>query len=143
MCRAMTDRSQRLPICPFTDVHLDFPQCQTLSCGIPIWVVDGGDEQVCRIGVYMAGGTIHDTKPLLSLLAPMMTLEGSERYDTRQIVESLDYYGAWKNVLNHDTVSELSLSAISEHYGHILPLLVDGLAHPTFPDSEFELYKQR
>ena len=139
----MTDRSQRPPVTPFTNVHLDFPECQTLSCGIPIWVINGGDEQVCRLSVYVAGGTIHEKQPLLSLLAPLMVLEGSEHFDTRQIAEQLDYYGAWKNALNHDTMSELSLSSISEHYGKIVPLLVDGLAHATFPESEFEMYKQR
>lgn len=139
----MTDRSQRPPVTPFTNVHLVFPECQTLSCGIPIWVINGGDEQVCRLSVYVAGGTIHEKQPLLSLLAPLMVLEGSEHFDTRQIAEQLDYYGAWKNALNHDTMSELSLSSISEHYGKIVPLLVDGLAHATFPESEFEMYKQR
>lgn len=139
----MIDRSKRPAVTPFTDVHLDFPQSQTLSCGIPIWVINGGDEQVCRISVYVAGGTIHESQPLLSLLTPLMALEGSEHFDTRQIAERLDYYGAWKTALNHDTMSELSLSSISEHYGHVLPLLVDGLAHATFPESEFGMYRQR
>ena len=139
----MTDRSQRPPVTAFTDLHLDFPKSQTLSCGIPIWVINGGDEQVCRLSVYVAGGTIHEKQPLLSLLTPLMVLEGSDHFDTRQIAEQLDYYGAWKNALNHDTMSELSLSSITEHYGKIVPLLVDGLAHATFPESEFEMYKQR
>ena len=139
----MTDRSKRPSVTPFTSVHLDFPQGQTLSCGIPIWVINGGDEDVCRISVYVVGGTMHETRPLLSLLTPQMALEGSAQFDSRQIAELLDYYGAWKTVLNHDTMSELSLSSMSEHYHRILPLLVDGLAHATFPESEFEMYKQR
>lgn len=139
----MIDRSQRPPVTQFSNLHLDFPQSQTLSCGIPIWVINGGDEQVCRISVYVAGGTIHEKLPLLSLLTPQMALEGSEHYDTLQIAERLDYYGAWKNALNHDTMCELSLSSISEYYGRILPILIDGLAHATFPESEFEIYKQR
>lgn len=139
----MTDRSHCPPVTPFNNVHLDFLECLRLSCGIPLWVINGGDEQVCRISVYVAGGTLHETKPLLSLLTPQMVLEGSTHYDSRQIAELLDYHGAWKTVLNHDTMSELSLSSMSEHYHRILPLLVDALAHATFPESEFEMYKQR
>ena len=76
----MTDRSQAPRITPFADIRLDFPQQQTLSCGIPIWIVDGGDEEVCQLSVYVAGGTMHDSQPLLSMLTSQMCLEGSEHY---------------------------------------------------------------
>jgi len=139
----MTDRSQAPRITPFADIRLDFPQQQTLSCGIPIWIVDGGDEEVCQLSVYVAGGTMHDSQPLLSMLTSQMCLEGSEHYAALDIAEQLDYYGAWKTSQSHDQMSQLSLSSMTECYPRLLPIVVDGLAHAVFPESEFEVYKQR
>lgn len=139
----MTDRSTSPAITPLADVHLDFPVSVTLSCGMPLWVIDGGDQDVCQFSVYVPGGTLHEAQPLLSLMTAQMSLEGSKNFSSRDIAELLDYHGAWKSAQNHDAMCQLTLSAMTEYYERLLPVVVDGLAHSTFPVEEFEIYKQR
>ena len=139
----MIDRSIRPSVAAFSNVRLDFPKPSVLSCGIPIWVIDGGVEDICQLNVYITGGTIHEQMPLQSLLTALMVLEGSKQYDSREIAELLDYHGAWKLAQNHDAMCQLTLSAMNEYYQRLLPFVVDGLAQPTFPEHEFEQYKKR
>ena len=138
----MIDRSRCPAVAPFSNVHLDFPKQGVLSCGIPVWVINGGDEDICQLNIYVTGGTMHEQMPLQSLLTSLMVLEGSRQYDSRQIAELLDYHGAWKLAQNHDAMCQLTLSAMNEYYQRLLPFVVDGLAQPTFPIHEFEQYKK-
>ncbi len=139
----MIDRSKPPVLAQFTDVHLDFPVCQTLSCGIPIWVIEGGDQDVCQISVYVSGGTMHESQPLVSLVTAQMVLEGTESFSSHDIAEQLDYYGAWKSAQNHDTMSQLTLSAMTEYYDRLLPIVVDAMGHATMPEEELDVYRRR
>lgn len=139
----MIDRTRRPPIHNFEDVHLDFPKSDILSCGTPLWVINGGTEEVNRISVYVNGGTINESRPLQSLFTAMMAFEGSQLFTSSQIAEKLDYCGAWKTTQNYDDICEMSVSSVNEYFSEVLPILADALANPTFPAEEFELCKAR
>ena len=139
----MTDRTRQPPTAPLTDVRLDFPACQTLTCGMPLWVIDGGDQQVCQLSVYVEGGTMHQQHSLQAALTAQMCLEGSAAYSTRDIAEMLDYHGAGKMSQCHDTMSQITLSTITEHYHKLLPVVCDSLARALLPEQELEVYKRQ
>lgn len=139
----MTDRQQHPPITQLDHIALHFPSQLKLSCGIPIWVIDGGDEQVCTLNIYVPGGTMHESQPLESLVTSQLCLEGSAHYHARKIAQELDYCGAWKSAQNHDTMCQLSLSTINEHYERLLPIMADALQAPTLPEEELDICRRR
>ena len=63
--------------------------------GIPLNMLNAGDNEVVRVDVLMEGGRWQQSQPLQALFANRMLREGTRRYCASEIAEKLDYYGAW------------------------------------------------
>ena len=137
------DRSQEPALRQFTDVKLSFPERCLLGNGIPYWAVTGAATAINRLSIYVRGGALHESKPMLAALTAMLLLEGSRERDALQIAERLDHYGAWKTAQCHDTHCEVGLSSLNSNYSLTLPIVMDCLENPTFPAHQLEVLKRR
>ncbi|MDO4512213.1 MAG: pitrilysin family protein [Bacteroidales bacterium] len=139
----MTDWSKQPEISTFKNVELKYPQPVTLSNGIPVWVVGDGDDEVNRIELFMGGGVCEEPKPLLSYLAALLSLEGSQKMSAAEIAEAMDFYGSLKSAQPADHCAQFSLSSLNRNFASTAPILADCIASPLYSEQECMLYQQR
>ena len=139
----MLDRSLQPPVSPFTNVKLDFPQQTTLSNGVPLQVINQGDDPVNRVAVYVRGGILVEPKPMIAMMTGTVALEGSKSHTSAEIAQTLDFNGAWKAVQSYDDWTELSLWSLNYNYETNLRLLAQCILQPTFMPDDLDLLQRR
>ena len=88
------------------------PVRMTLPNGIPLTVINAGEQEVVRIDVLFAGGRWQQSQKLQALFTNRMLREGTKKYTAATIAEKLDYYGSWLELDNSSPQSEQTPSAI-------------------------------
>ena len=138
----MIDRSTPPAISTFAKVELNFPEPITLSNGIPVWVVDNGDDEVNRIDLYIGGGVIEERTPLLAYLSGILCFEGNANKSAEAISEAFDYYGAIKSAQPFDHCTLVSLSSVNRHFRSTTEILFDCISEPLYSPGECEIYQK-
>ena len=137
------DRSCPPPISGFTNLHLDFPRQVTLRNGIPMWVIDNGDDDINRLSYYFDGGMLREDLTFQASITAATLTEGSRSRDAAAIAEAFDYYGALKQVNNGDAHSVVTLSSLNDNFAGVLPIMQECVAEATFPEHEFGVIRQQ
>lgn len=76
-------------------------------------------------------------------MAGKMLFEGTVNHTAKQIAEKVAFYGAtFDNNQGYDR-TEFTLYCLSKYMPELLPLVLDVLQNPIFPESEFNLLKKR
>lgn len=136
-------RSQQPPVSPLTDLHFDFPQATRLSNGIKMWVVGNGEDDINRVGIYVAGGTCEEQLPMQATLTAQALTGGNSDMTAEQIAEALDYHGAKVGTQVHDHYTLIGLSSLNDNLAQVLPVLMKCLESPTFPASEVATWRRQ
>ena len=72
----MLDRSIQPFIREPEQLEVPSPQCQVMPNGIPLYILNAGDNEVMRIDVLMKGGRWQQTQRLQALFTNRMLREG-------------------------------------------------------------------
>ena len=137
------DYTQQPPLKSFGKVTLDFPQSEVLQNGVKIYVVNGGDQDVNKIEVIFRGGAFEEDTPLQSTMMSSMLVHGSNTYTSLEVAEKLDFYGSWFGARSFDNHTLISLHSLNRCFPDTLPMLVDLIFNPSFPEKEFELLRHK
>ena len=89
------DRTQQPPISELEELDLQKPVRTVLPNGIPLSVINSGEQEVCRIDLVFEAGQLRQNTLLQALFTNRMLREGTTRYTSAEIASKLDYYGAW------------------------------------------------
>ena len=124
---------------------LKIPQCRTLTLdnGIKLNVIDHGEFDVNRLTLSWEGGA-NDVDSFASLmLASDLMREGTKLSSGAEIAETFDFNGAWLKSNFHSHHSSLILHSLNNKFDAVLPMLVETITQPTFPQQEFEINKEK
>ena len=137
----MLDRTQAPEIRPFGRLSIPEEQTQTLSNGLTLHTLFGGDQDVARLDIIADGGTSDCENPCVASFAAELMREGNRNSDSETIADRIDYNGAWLNssASSHNTV--LQLSSLSSKLLPLAPTMIDCLVCPTFPAEAFEIIR--
>ncbi len=139
----MTRRTTPPPLSSFQDLSLQFPGTITLDNGIECYVVNGGDDEMNRVAIYLNGGTMMESKPAQAILTAMILTTGSQSMTPQQVAELFDYYGARKSSDSYDYWSEVSLTSLNDNFSHTMCALCDCIMNPSFAQEELDVFKRR
>lgn len=89
------DRTIQPEIQPLKNFHIQTPVRTTLPNGIPLTVINAGEQEVVRMDVLFSGGRWQQSQKLQALFTNRMLREGTTKYTAATIAEKLDYYGSW------------------------------------------------
>ncbi|MCH5329006.1 MAG: insulinase family protein [Coprobacter sp.] len=137
------DRTRPPHITPPGRITLPRPRKSTLANGIPLYVIDTGDQDVNRLDVIITSGRYDEEKPHTADLTAAMLKEGAGGMTSGRIAEQLDYYGAWiktSAMYHHTRITLWSLNRCFRETWHILAHLV---WNPDFPAKEFSVLTAR
>ena len=91
----MLDRKTEPEIHDFDLLTLPKADCRILPNGVPLYVIDMGDQEVNRIDIMFNAGRYEQNVPLAAEAANAMLREGCRGLTSVDIAEKLDFYGAW------------------------------------------------
>lgn len=135
----MLNRTSPPPITEPEKLTVQAPVRMSLPNGIPLNVIDTGDNEVIRMDVLVGCGRWQQTQPLQALFTNRMLREGTRRYTTADIAEKLDYYGAWLELSSASEYTYITLYSLNKYFAETLDILDSIVKEPTFPEKELNV----
>ena len=102
-----------------------------------------GTQEVLKLEVVFAAGRPFETTPLASRATATLLREGTLHHSAAEIAEEVDFFGGTLGAqasLDHITVT---LYCLTRHFDTLLPLLVEVLTEPSFPEDELRAFIDR
>ena len=112
------------------------PVRTTLPNGIPLTVINAGEQDVVRIDILFAGGRWHQSQNLQALFANRMLREGTLKYTAAVIAEKLDYYGSWLELSSSSEYAYITLYSLNKYVAETLEVVESMIKEPIFPEKE-------
>lgn len=132
----MLNRSHQPLIREPEQLEVPSPQRRVMKNGIPLYILNAGDNEVVRIDLLMEGGRWQQTQRLQALFANRMLREGTRRYTAAEIAEKLDYYGAWLELSSSSEYAFVTLYSLNKYLPMTLDVFESIVKEPVFPEKE-------
>ncbi len=136
----MLNRAQAPEYRPISGFELIRPRHIAFDNGLNVFVFDAGEQEVVRIEWIFGNTFTGEEWPLPNTCVSGMLLEGTEVYNSEQIAETVDYYGAFLVPEYSYDQSTLTLFSLNKHLDHLLPLVKEVLTSSVFPEEELVTY---
>jgi len=124
-------------------INIKEPQRFELKSGVPIVVVNEGTQQVFKLEMIFDAGNCNSTNSIISIACNDLMDEGTQSHTGNEIAEIFDSYGAYLQTECNNDYASLSLSCITKFIGDTLPIFLEVISQPLFPETEVNLFKQQ
>jgi zinc protease len=139
----MLDRNKAPEIHEIEAVTLQIAEVSHLSNGARLHYIKSETQPVIRLDFVFKAGKWYEGRSGIADLTGKMLFEGTTNHNAKQIAEKVAYYGAsFENNHGYDR-SEFTLYCLSKYLPELLPLVLDVLQNPIFPEEEFNLLRKR
>ena len=132
----MLDRSIQPLIREPEQLEVLSPEKRVMTNGIPLYILNAGENEVVRIDLLMKGGRWQQTQRLQALFTNRMLREGTRRYSAAAIAERLDYYGAWLELSSSSEYAYVTLYSLNKYLPETLDIFESIVKEPIFPEKE-------
>lgn len=132
----MIDRTLQPEIQELTQFNIQQPVRTHLPNGIPLSVINAGEQEVVRIDILFAGGRWQQSQKLQALFTNRMLREGSRKYSAAIISEKLDFYGAWLELSSSADYAYITMYSLNKYFAETMEVLESVIKEPLFPEKE-------
>ncbi|UCG27107.1 MAG: insulinase family protein [Bacteroidales bacterium] len=115
----------------------------TLSNGIPVYLINAGNQDILRIELLLSAGSWVEPGPLIASSTNDMLNEGTKTRTAEMIAESFDYYGSYLHLNANKDTAGVVLFTLSKYLEETLVIVADIIQNSTFPEREFATYIQK
>lgn len=132
------DRAKAPLINPIDRIIFPSPVIRKLSNDISVVGFNIGTQEVVHIQLVFDAGTKRQSKNLQANYTNKLIGEVSQNYSQGQIINQIDYFGAF---FEHGVTKDgafLSLFTPTKYISKVLPLFAEAILHPKF-DAEMEV----
>lgn len=136
------NRSTPPPVRPFGELSVIFPERRVMMNGVPLNIINVGDQEVVRLDLLVGCGQWHQTQPLQAMFTNRMLREGTRSKTSVQIAEKLDYYGAWLELSSSVNYAFITLYSLNKYFFRTLAIVADMLMEPLFPEKELAVVRE-
>ncbi len=120
-----------------------FPPCARLSNGVPLYLIGNGPEGLLRIEFVFNAGQRRERVHLASAATNAMLTEGTELRDAASINNLIDSTGAlFSHTADKDSAGLVTVT-LTRKLDEVMSLAEEVLFHPTFPEREFRMMKEK
>lgn len=113
-----------------------------LPNGLPLHVINAGTQEVVRLDLVFDGGSLHAPRSLVASYTARMLTEGTATYTARQLADRVEFYGASLQAEADRDELIITLHTLGRHLNHVLPLVEEVYAQPTFTERELHTVLQ-
>jgi zinc protease len=120
--------------------HISLPETQSsfLDNGIPLHVINIGEQPVIRLEVIFDAGNWYENEPGASFLAVKMMTEGTEGRTSSEISEAFDNLGAFIDMTHSSDRCGIVVYCLSRFLPEVLGLVSDLIQNSVFPEKELD-----
>ena len=137
----LMDRTLQPEIKPLDKLTLLAPQRFILPNGIPLTVINAGDQEVTRVDILFEGGRWRQDQKFQGLFTSRMLREGTSDFTSSEISEKLDYYGAWLELSASSRHDYVTFYSLNKYFDKVLEVVDSIVKAPLFPEKELEIVK--
>jgi len=135
-----------LVLCSAAFAQFKLPEYKTeiLENGLTLYLMEQHEVPLIYISaVFPAGAVWDENKSGLAAFTADALLFGSKNYTKQQIEETFDFLGADISSSAGLEASEVGISFKISDIDKVLPIFIDVISNPTFPETEIDKRKQR
>jgi zinc protease len=137
------DRTRMPQPAGFEKLHIREPKKITLDNGLPVYLIEGEDQEITRLDLVFDAGTAFQHKKLQAAAVNDLLGEGTHRHSSFQIAEILDFHGAYTDYFLTKDTAGITLYSLSKYYARLLPLMAELITEAVFPEEELHIYSDR
>ena len=130
------NRTIQPEIQPLKDLQILVPQRSVLPNGVPLTVINAGEQEVVRMDILFAGGRWQQSQKLQALFTNRMLREGTQRYTAAVLSEKLDYYGSWLELSSSSDYAYITVYSLNKYFAETLDVVESMIKEPVFPEKE-------
>lgn len=134
----MLNRKIQPEIKAMENIAITVPQRKIMPNGIPLNVIEAGNQEVVRVDILIGAGKWSQTQLLQTLFTNRMLREGTRRFTSAEISEKLDYYGAWLELSTSMEYSYITLYSLNKYFAFTLEIVESIVKEPLFPEKELK-----
>lgn len=116
------------------------PEIRSLSNGMKVLGFNIGSQEVIQLEFNFYSGSKYQDKSLIAGYVSKMIGEASSNYAPGEIMDKIDYYGAFLQSGSDRDMSHVTLFTIQKQLKHVLPVFAEALSNPTFPERELGIH---
>ncbi len=95
----------------------------------------GGEIEVNRITIVLPGGECEEPVSGMATCVATTLSEGTATMSGEEIANTLEFNGAWLSPAVSTHYTTLSLSSINDNFSRVLPVFLDIIFNPSFPEQ--------
>ena len=125
-----------------SDINFIQPSSKKLANGLPVYILNAGEQELVRIEFIFENGNWNQQKPLQAVAVNGLINSGTTALTAKQIADGVDYYGAFLQTEYSADFTTITLYTLTKHLSSVLPILYSVLNESVFPEPELEIYQQ-
>ena len=137
----IVDRKISPPIREITSFNIVTPEKLKLPNGIPLFRLNSSTTEMVKIEWLFPAGNWYQELPLVAFAVNTMLLEGSEKYTSGQIAETIEFYGGQIGCNVDKDNAYVSLVCAEKYLSDVLVVVEDLLKNAIFPEHELESFR--
>jgi zinc protease len=121
-----------------SSISLPETQSTMLDNGIPLHVINIGEQPVIRLEVIFDAGNWYESEPGASFFAAKMMTEGTSGMIASEISEAFDKLGAFIDMTHSSDRCGIVVYCLSRFLPEVLSLVSELIQNSTFPEKELD-----
>ncbi|MCO6496514.1 MAG: insulinase family protein [Chitinophagaceae bacterium] len=113
-----------------------------LKNNIPVYLVNGGAEDVVKVEWVFKAGKIYEKKNAIASATRELINSGTTTKTAFDISNHFEYYGAYFSTAGYNETVTISLNSLTKHLEVLLPLVRELFTEAVYPEEEITLYKK-
>ncbi len=135
----MPDRRQAPSFRSVPEVHMPRAITTNLTSGVPLHYIKAGQHEIVWIELIFRSGRWYESFTGISDFTSCMLSEGTLNRNAREIAEYFDSQGAQIHISPGADIVNISIYVMKKKAPDIIPLLLELLLEPSFPEYELEI----
>ncbi len=140
----MADLDRKTPptIKPFSRLVIPQPRHANLDNGVPLTIIDQGNDDVTLLSIVWSGGIAEASSPAITALVALAMREGTTTHSGAEIAETLEFNGAQLSIQPSSHFFRLDLKVVNSRLEYILPTVVEIFRSPAYPEHELNVLRE-
>lgn len=132
-------RSLAPPINLIDKINIIKPEARVLKNGVPVWLMNGGNQDIIKFELLFNVGSSHQDKPLQAYATANLLKSGTRERSSAEINKLWDFYGVSLQIEPQKDLISVGFFCLTKHFEPVLDLLLEIVTKATFPENELEI----
>lgn len=119
------------------------PEIHLLSNGIPVHILEAGDQEIIRLDIVFQAGSRYQNKIFQAGTTNSLLTEGTTKKTAREIADNIDFYGSYLNPGSDRDEAHIQLYSLNKFLAGTLDITADIIKNPVFPEKELDIHRDK